>query len=778
MPRRFNRKSLAFSRRHRNIKIDRVGRNSIHRPLLTPKTAADNPHMRAVVVGQLGDFAGFHFLISRCGHLQRRGQVRPKLKPMHPARRVAFRHFLMDDAAARGHPLHVARGDGSVISHAVTMFNGSGQHICDCLDPAMRVPREARQIVFRNIVPKIIEQQKWIELMRAAKAERAAQMYTGTFQRGLRFDKTLYWANRHKRYPFAIKKNLQYCCSQAKDIDASRRRFDAGATSLRFFRTPILIFLLACLGVAVGVDLLIHRGFRASTTPSVWESAIAGRVRNFAIPAVEANKPNPVALTADSLRGGRDLYVARCAACHGVDGSGHTPIGSNTYPRVPDLRSAKTQRLTDGQLHYIIENGVQLTGMPAWSNTGSASDPWILVWFVRSLRCPNPNHYADQGKMLASAHYTGSQACEKCHQEIYVRWKKTPMANVVRDPLEHPDAIIPDLNTNRIAPFTKDQVAFVYGSLWKQRYFTRVGDDYFPLSAQWDVGNRSWRPYKVAKGTDWWTAFYPDDNMQRPTGPTCDGCHSVNYDIHSRQVTEWNVGCERCHGPGSEHVVHPTKENILNPGQMESVAASDTCIQCHSQGQPVSSPIEGKYYDWPVGYNVGLKLADFWKLEDCTLGQTTFYYFADCTAHKNRMQGNDFSQSVMYRRGITCAACHDVHGTGNYAQLRKPANVLCLDCHGPSSPNGPRAATLEEHTHHKAGSSGSDCITCHMPAIESEGVPGAFVHAHTFRFISPEMTDKYAVPNPCTSCHKEKTTAWAKGEMRHWLGHSRWEIAP
>ena len=107
---------------------------------------------------------------------------------------------------------------------------------------------------------------------------------------------------------------------------------------------------------------------------------------------------------------------------------------------------------------------------------------------------------------------------------------------------------------------------------------------------------------------------------------------------------------------------------------MDYVAASDTCIQCHSQGRPLTNPIEGKYYDWPVGYHVGLNLQDFWQLEDHTLGETSFTHFPDGTAHKNRMQGNDFVQSVMYRRGITCFSCHDAHGTDNYAQLRKPAD--------------------------------------------------------------------------------------------------------
>ena len=537
-----------------------------------------------------------------------------------------------------------------------------------------------------------------------------------------------------------------------------------------FLLTLLVVVLLSILFSI----FIVRRGFRASTNPSTWEAASARRIRDFAIPSNQRNQSNPVASTPDSMVRGRDLFLARCAGCHGVDGDGRTPIGTNTYPRVPDLRSDSTQSLTDGQLHYIIENGVQLTGMPAFSSTGSSADPWSLVLFVRSLRSLDWNGQAQVNKVLASAHYTGSQSCEKCHREIYSRWKKTPMANVVRDPHEHPGAIIPNLATNTVAKFTKDQIAFVYGSLWKQRYFTKVGDDYFPLSAQWDVANKTWRPYKVAKGTDWWAALYPDDNLQRPTGPTCDGCHSVGYDIRTKQVAEWNVGCERCHGPGSDHVAHPSRTNILNPAQLDSIAATDTCVQCHSQGQPLANPIDGKYYDWPVGYAVGLKLADFWKLEDCTLGQTNFYYFPDCTAHKNRMQGNDFAQSVMYRRGITCASCHDVHGTANYAQLRKPADRICLDCHGPSSANGPRTATIAEHTHHKEGSAGSQCIACHMPAIETEGVPGTFVHAHTFRFISPEMTDKYAIPNPCTTCHKNKSTAWAKDAMRQWPERSAW----
>jgi len=548
---------------------------------------------------------------------------------------------------------------------------------------------------------------------------------------------------------------------------------------MKILKSTLVLLVGIALVVVVGGAVLVRRGIRATATPSAWEVSLARSVRNFGIPRQERNQKNPYGPTSDVARDGRESFLSHCAACHGIDGSGKTPMGQNLYPRVPDLRASATQTLTDGEIHYIIRNGVPLTGMPAWSDPQleASGATWKLVLFIHTLQPLSGEEQAQQVAAAGSAHYAGSRACEKCHAEIYGRWKKTPMANVVRDPHTHPDAIIPNLATNNVAKFTEDQVGFVYGSLWKQRYFTRIGDDYFPLPVQWDVGNRTWRPYMVpAKGGDWWGALYPPDNMKRPTGPTCDGCHSVDYDIHTKQVAEWNVGCERCHGPGSEHVEHPSRGNIVNPAQMNSVAANDTCVQCHSQGQPLANPIEGRYYDWPVGYHVGQRLQDYWKLEDCTLGQTTFYYLPDCTAHKNRMQGNDFAQSVMYRRGVTCASCHDVHGTENYAQLRKPANEICLDCHGPSSPNGPRAATLEQHTHHKEGSAGSQCVACHMPAIESEGVPGSFVHAHTFRFIPPSATNRYGIPSPCTSCHTGKSTAWAEEAMSHWPERSPWHL--
>jgi len=539
------------------------------------------------------------------------------------------------------------------------------------------------------------------------------------------------------------------------------------------------LFLLLTVAIfgAICVSVLISRGFSAKSEPSSFERILARGVRNLAIPRVDRQMVNPLKVTPEILKEAHEDFIARCAVCHGADGRGQTKIGSNLYPRVPDLLSPETQNLSDGEIHYIIANGVQLTGMPGWSapHQQGEDDSWKFVLLIRDLRPLTSHEQTQQVEASHSAKFVGSNTCRKCHEQIYEHWKKTPMANVVRDPKEHPDAIIPDLARDPLAKFTKDQVAFVYGSIWKQRYFTKIGDDYFPEPAQWDIVNHAWRPYFVKSGSDWWEPFYPADNMKRPTGPLCDGCHSVGYNIHTKQVAEWNVGCERCHGPGSEHVEHPQRGDILNPARMDYVAASDACIQCHSQGRPRTNPIEATYYDWPVGYNVGLRLQDFWTLEDHSLGQLSFTHFPDGTAHKNRMQGNDFVESVMYRRGVTCFSCHDAHGTDNYAELRKPADKICLDCHGPLSPNGPRTATIEEHTHHKGGSPGSQCVACHMPKIETT-LGEVKVRAHTFAFITPAMTDKYNVPNPCTSCHADKTNAWATEALRSWPERSPWRL--
>jgi predicted CXXCH cytochrome family protein len=401
---------------------------------------------------------------------------------------------------------------------------------------------------------------------------------------------------------------------------------------------------------------------------------------------------------------------------------------------------------------------------------------WGALAYATDLTACSPTPSPTAPPNAGVQEFVGSAACESCHRDIYSRWKTTLMANVVRDPKAHPDAIIGDFaHPNPLVTFTKEDIAFTYGSKWKQRYFTKIGDDYFVFPAQWDVQNKTWRPYSPRPGTDWWTSFYPDDQMQRPAGPLCDGCHSVNYDVKTRTVTEWNVGCERCHGAGGRHVRDKKAHSIVNPATLDVVRSVDVCIQCHSQGQPRNNPIEGRYYDWPVGYQPGGRLADAWQLEEHHLGTASFTHWPEGTAHKNRMQGNDYVQSQMYLKGVECSACHDVHGTEYEADLRLPGNAVCLQCHNPVRQPGPRG-TLEFHTQHAATSEGSKCVACHMPAVQ-QTIANVNVRSHTFKFISPVMSERYGVPNPCTSCHKEKSNEWAIEALRAWPNVQPWRVA-
>jgi len=199
------------------------------------------------------------------------------------------------------------------------------------------------------------------------------------------------------------------------------------------------------------------------------------------------------------------------------------------------------------------------------------------------------------------------------------------------------------------------------------------------------------------------------------------------------------VGCEQCHGPGAAHVQEPHASNIVNPARLDFVRANDVCIQCHSQGRPRETPLNGVYYDWPVGFRAGDRLSDHWQLEEHKLGETTFTHWPDGSAHKNRMQGNDFVQSAMYTHGVTCFACHDTHGTEHGAQLVRPASDVCLTCHGPQSPNGPRGTALQ-HSQHSAEK--ATCVDCHT------------AHGELPKSDPASTVNPARVAETCATCHR------------------------
>ena len=153
------------------------------------------------------------------------------------------------------------------------------------------------------------------------------------------------------------------------------------------FITIVAVFAIvgAC-ALAAGVWFM-NGGINSKQQPGLTETTLARKLRSAAIPDRAKKAGNPVRLSADVLEAGMAHFADHCASCHGNDGGADTEMARGLYPKVPDMRKPDTQALSDGELFYIIENGVRLTGMPAWG-TGTpegAEASWALVHFIRHL---------------------------------------------------------------------------------------------------------------------------------------------------------------------------------------------------------------------------------------------------------------------------------------------------------------------------------------------------------------------------------------------------------
>ena len=147
----------------------------------------------------------------------------------------------------------------------------------------------------------------------------------------------------------------------------------------------MIVIVIVIAAVAYGIVVIRH-GFSARDNPSWLESSVARKTRSMAVPSSAKNMKNPVPKTPENLKEAEEHWADHCAICHANNGSGSTTIGRNLYPKTPDMRKAETQSMADGELYYIIENGIRLSGMPAWGEGGDNDEAsWKLVHFIRHL---------------------------------------------------------------------------------------------------------------------------------------------------------------------------------------------------------------------------------------------------------------------------------------------------------------------------------------------------------------------------------------------------------
>jgi mono/diheme cytochrome c family protein len=158
-------------------------------------------------------------------------------------------------------------------------------------------------------------------------------------------------------------------------------------------------WLAAGLAAAAIVALAWARGAGIGTSrhPFFLEARVARAAWRWLVPPAIRDTANPVPAAPAELTAGREHWADHCAGCHSNNGSGDTTVGRRVFPVTPDLREPRTQRLTDGELFYAIDQGIPWTAMPGWS-TGTPEGErasWQLVRFIRHLPAITPDDLQD-----------------------------------------------------------------------------------------------------------------------------------------------------------------------------------------------------------------------------------------------------------------------------------------------------------------------------------------------------------------------------------------------
>ncbi len=404
-----------------------------------------------------------------------------------------------------------------------------------------------------------------------------------------------------------------------------------------------------------------------------------------------------------------------------------------------------------------------------------------IIPYFEQLSKDQVSEVADvQPTLQKNAYYVGSGQCKKCHEDQFNKWHDSYHSKMIQDVQKDPLAILADfMKLPQDANFKKENIKYTIGGKFKQRYMMRKdfngSEDYVIGNYQWNTQLKQWQPYKTTK--DWYHDAYEDNNSQVGTSKTCDGCHFTGF-MSTQKRVEPAIACEACHGPASEHIKNPKEANVYKATSFDPKRATEVCLQCHMRNRDKRMEntsmqnLYGDVRDYPMGYEPGKPLSEY-KMKAPFDHNASEEFYANGVGKKNRTQGNEFVQSMMYKHGITCVNCHDPHKLDNTAQKSR-GDSTCMQCHSFGSAIGPHQKSIEQHTHHKAGSTGSSCIECHMPRT-GQHLPNSplSVRSHIFRFITPSETKKYNVPNACNNCHEDKTVNWAEQTTAKW-GMKEW----
>jgi predicted CXXCH cytochrome family protein len=333
--------------------------------------------------------------------------------------------------------------------------------------------------------------------------------------------------------------------------------------------------------------------------------------------------------------------------------------------------------------------------------------------------------------------YVGSRTCLGCHTENYMGWQETLHARTIQHVGLAPQAILADFDQPETPPpFDRDEVAYVIGEKWQQRFITAVEGELFVLPGQWNVVAQEWVIPAGAEGemVNWRTE--------------CSYCHVTGLETGAWEFREFGIGCEGCHGPGEEHANAPRDVSVLTRPD------DQVCGACHSRG---TSP-EG--HPFPATYRPGDTLTDHFTF---TADETTRW--PDGSAKIHNQQYTDWIQSnkIQASDDLSCTTCHEVHVKGlGPSQTTLPTTQMCTGCHAD------KAALARHIPYHQQAMTRRDfaCNDCHMPLMAISAV-AYDIRSHTFMQPKPHGTLAHGglefMPNACNQCHNhpDQGPEWA-----------------